>query len=123
MPDPERMMTPFSNGTEYEIWFARNCSQCGKFDFDRFFSGEKDCLECPIAAEIHEFGDVKWSTWLEMGGNKEGIWASDCKKFEPRKHETGGLYKEPQHRERCPETIEIKKIIRETLKRIEDGEE
>ena len=40
---------PFSNGTEYMIWFDRNCAKCKKYEP---FSTEREKAGCKIAFDI-----------------------------------------------------------------------
>lgn len=66
-------MAAFSNGTEFEIWYAANCFTC---EAEQDFINDRDDAGCPLLADAMFGGDkaegIIPPQWKEIGlGNYE----------------------------------------------------
>jgi len=80
-PDPERRITPFSNGTEYVIWLDRNCDRCRK-QYDPA-TGEAPC-DIEESLSVACLTDGKISAEMARRSGLNIRWdRPQCHEFEP----------------------------------------
>ena len=78
-----RRNRPFSNGTEYGMWDARNCQRCKKYVPDSTTPEEGCDIEFAIASGLFGDGTVDEKFIDRIGGyDGSGIWLVDCQEWE-----------------------------------------